>query len=242
MKKPLLVLVLMLAAVLPAAAQDATPTDPAEDPCFQHNGTLNAETGQCQNRMNIDISMDYPLELVGYPFILDAVDTLYAQTRVQFLNFAAESGFSPSPVYQWALDMSYEITAQTDSLLSVVFYDYEFTGGAHGNTYVHTLNFDLTAKNVIALADLFADGVVPYDTIASISATTLEERLGADGTFPEGYTADPLNFQFWILAPDGLTFYFPPYQVAPYAAGIQTVTIPLDALGLTDLPYVTGGA
>jgi len=35
------------------------------------------------------------------------------------------------------------------------------------------------------------------------------------------------NYQNWVLTPDALVFTFEQYQVAPYAAGPQTVTIPL---------------
>lgn len=244
MRRIIFVMMFILAMTLPVVAQDATPVptngeqptaSPADDLCFQHNGTIDANSGDCQQRMNLDLVMDYPLELADYPFILDVVDSYYDGARVQFLTNATNSGFAPSPVYNWQLDMSYEIAAQTDSLVSVVFYDYEYTGGAHGITQLQTMNFDLASESELSLVDLFPDGDVPYDAISEYAATVLEERLGKDATFPEGYTPDPENYVFWTLSADGITFHFSQYQVAPYAAGIQVVTVPFDVLGI-DVP------
>ena len=243
MRRAALLMVLMFVFAVSVSAQDTMPTPTATEAlCFSHNGTIDEKTGQCQQHMNLDLKMDYPLELVDYPFITDAVDSYYEQVRLNFMNEAQSSGFAPSPVFNWELYVSYDIAAQTDSLISVIFYDYEFTGGAHGNTGLRSMTFDLKSERELTLADLFSGGTVPYDTIASYAAKTLEDRLGADATFPQGYTPDPANFQFWTLAPDGITFYFAQYQVAPYAAGIQKVTIPLADLGLSDLSYVSAGS
>ena len=46
----------------------------------------------------------------------------------------------------------------------------------------------------------------------------------------EGTTPDAENFSRFSLTPAGIRFYFPPYQVAPWAAGMQPVDIPLAEL------------
>jgi ABC-type nitrate/sulfonate/bicarbonate transport system ATPase subunit len=38
------------------------------------------------------------------------------------------------------------------------------------------------------------------------------------------------NFSSLALTPKGICVYFQPYQVAPWAAGAQNVTVPLEAL------------
>jgi hypothetical protein len=43
-----------------------------------------------------------------------------------------------------------------------------------------------------------------------------------------------------VITPDALTFFFPPYQVAAYAAGPQTVSIPLAQLGALLAPPFAG--
>lgn len=225
--RKLLLSVLILILAMPVAAQ-------SDDLCFNKGGIIDEETGECQLVTNMEISLTYPVELADYSFVLDEVDAYYETVRSQFLDFITSSGSVPVPG-PYALDVSYEIPTHNEDLLSIVFYHYEFTGGAHGNTYLQTMTFDLAAETELTLADLFDDGTIPLDDISDYVATTLEDRLGADATFPEGYTADEINFQFWTVAEDGVTFYFPPYQVAPYAAGVQTVTIPYADLGISEI-------
>ncbi len=45
-----------------------------------------------------------------------------------------------------------------------------------------------------------------------------------------GTTAKVENFQDWYIDGTSLVIIFPPYQVAAYAAGEQTVTIPFSQL------------
>ncbi|QPC82785.1 DUF3298 and DUF4163 domain-containing protein [Phototrophicus methaneseepsis] len=228
-------ILLLMALVIPIAAQDSTPTATADtDLCFNKGGIIGEETGRCQLNMSVNISYDYPLELIDYPFIVDEVDDYYETARTSFLQMAVESGFAPSPVYIWESDLSYDISLMSDSLVSVIFYNYQFTGGAHGLTSMTAMTFDLSTETLLSLADLFPDGVVPYEAISDYSATVLEERLGADATFPEGYTPDPANYQIWTLSEEGLIIYFSQYQVAPYVAGIQQVVIPFDEIGVSE--------
>ncbi len=70
----------------------------------------------------------------------------------------------------------------------------------------------------------------PLATIAPLVQASLAAQLGdmADAAWiEEGASPDPANYQDWLLTPEALTFIFEPYQVAAYAAGPQTVSIPL---------------
>ncbi|NJR12921.1 DUF3298 domain-containing protein [bacterium] len=86
----------------------------------------------------------------------------------------------------------------------------------------------MAQERTLSLADLFQDGADPYALLAPLARADLTERLPdlADFVNP-GTEPTAENFATWILASDVLILYFPPYQVAPYAAGPQTVTIPL---------------
>ena len=46
----------------------------------------------------------------------------------------------------------------------------------------------------------------------------------------EGAKAVPENYRNWLVKPEGLEITFDPYQVGPYVAGPQYVTIPYKAL------------
>ena len=45
-----------------------------------------------------------------------------------------------------------------------------------------------------------------------------------------GTAANPGNFSVFRLTDAALEMYFPEYQVAPYGAGLQRVTIPFESL------------
>ncbi|HVO71034.1 MAG TPA: RsiV family protein [Aggregatilineaceae bacterium] len=57
-----------------------------------------------------------------------------------------------------------------------------------------------------------------------------EHHLTDTNRIHQGTGENPDNYKSWTITPDGLTFYFDPYQVAAYVAGTQTVTIPLAQL------------
>jgi hypothetical protein len=107
--------------------------------------------------------------------------------------------------------------------------EYSFTGGAHGGTTLSTFAYHGAAR--LALSDLFVPGA-PYLSRASRYAQTVfRQKLIDAGIFFEdmfapGVTPTEENFAVFSLGKDGITFIFQQYQVAPYVAGNQTMTIP----------------
>ena len=51
-----------------------------------------------------------------------------------------------------------------------------------------------------------------------------------DDWIQRGAGASGENYDSWTITKQGLKIHFDPYQVAPYAAGPQQVTIPYSAL------------
>ncbi len=131
------------------------------------------------------------------------------------------------------LTMKYEPIFRPDSLLGIKFEIYTFTGGAHGNTRIVTLNFDLKSNRRLALSDLFAIGTTFLDTLSAISKGILKLQLGEygqDDWIAKGAGPEPENFQRFLIGRDSLVFFFEQYTVAPYAAGVQRVSIQLQRL------------
>jgi hypothetical protein len=82
----------------------------------------------------------------------------------------------------------------------------------------------------LTLVDLFAPNVNYLDAIAKYSIAQLSTRdIGFQG-FELGATATAQNYRNWSITADGLMITFDEYQVAPYAAGPQTVVIPYQVL------------
>lgn len=102
-------------------------------------------------------------------------------------------------------------------------------GAAHPYSFSRTINFDLQANREVHLSDLFTPGV---DYLKLISDYCIAELQKTDffAGFETGADPTELNYQNWNLTPDGLLVNFDPYQVGPYAAGPQQITVPYATL------------
>jgi hypothetical protein len=110
-----------------------------------------------------------------------------------------------------------------------------YTGGAHGGQSLHTFTYDVENKKEIELSDLFSDTPDYLNRISQFAINDLkmqlQNMLGSEpnlNTITLGASPKKENFErFTINDYDVVTFYFPEYQVAPYAAGEQIVRMPL---------------
>ncbi len=104
-----------------------------------------------------------------------------------------------------------------------------YTGGAHPNHWPVTWVFDMTTGAVLTLDDLFEDVDMALAAVSSMVRATLTQLLGemvVPSMLEPGIAPSSDNYASFILNEEGIAFFFPPYQVAPYAAGQQVVTIP----------------
>ena len=98
-----------------------------------------------------------------------------------------------------------------------------YYGGAHGSYYIGGQAYDVETGQMILLSDVIKDDV----KMKEIVAKRLDEDYG-DIFFEDvyttidGYTLD--NFT-WSLDYTGVTLYFNQYELAPYAAGTQSVVL-----------------
>lgn len=141
----------------------------------------------------------------------------------------------PSP---YAKSIGVEPAAETGRLLSLKREDYEFTGGAHGNTTSSGILWDKTAKRLLQPAALFRPGAnlarLNAPLCAAVNAAKRERDPTADPVTPNGEMwscPDPAQTPF-VLAPGtggkagGLMFMVGPYVVGPYAEGGYEVVLP----------------
>lgn len=102
-------------------------------------------------------------------------------------------------------------------------------GAAHGMTVNTPATFDGYLQKEILLTDIF-DKRTPYIQFFSDTVTPVLKARMQDVFFETGTAPDAQNFRAWGFAADGFVLSFDAYQVGPYAAGTQTVTIPYAAL------------
>lgn len=109
--------------------------------------------------------------------------------------------------------------------LSLLYDGYYYLGGVHGMNMFWGENFDVKTGKKLALEDVLTDmGGLPqivreqlerhWSDVEFYDTLDLEEFFAA-----EGYTPS------WTLDYNGVTIYFNPYDIAPYAYGMQSVTL-----------------
>jgi uncharacterized protein YecT (DUF1311 family) len=180
---------------------------------------------------DVDISISYPQ--TGNR-VIDAALTDYANSSMA--DFRTYKPDFADHEHRYMMETTYEVARNDGHMFSVVFTIYADTGGAHPNTDYETFNFLLPDGALVLLPEI-VDG--PRG-IARISQLAVARLLHDIGSGPDALSdkdsitsgAGPLagNFRDFVWLPDALRIYFPPYQVAAYAAGPQQVTIPVNAL------------
>jgi len=107
--------------------------------------------------------------------------------------------------------------------VSILFAESVYLGGAHGDYWCEGITFDTQTGEELTLDDFVAD----KDGLTELIVSKLENIT--DGMLDEGWddlAREYINGEIeFVVEPYGITFYFPPYSIAPYAAGDFMVTV-----------------
>jgi hypothetical protein len=139
----------------------------------------------------------------------------------------------PAPLTNGSyFDTQYALVYQSNGLWALKF---SFSGYADGAThpfhYSMTFNYDLEQGRELALGDLFAADTGYLKAISSFCIAELTRRdIGFYGGFEHGAEPNDANYRNWNITFDGILITFDEYQVAPYAAGPQSITVPFSEL------------
>jgi len=162
------------------------------------------------------------------------LDAIVAGEIADFHAALEEWGEPRDPQWNSSFEADGSVVWVDPPLLSVVLdVSIYYAGAAHPGHYAITLVWDAERGRELTLEELFRPGAPWLEALARIAIPALEDELGemADpGWIVEGAGPDPANYSRWALVEEGLLVLFDPYQVAPYAAGPQAVTIPRAAL------------
>ncbi len=125
----------------------------------------------------------------------------------------------------WSSEMqvSYEEYFAEFGLVTVVFNIYQFTGGAHGNTFIKSITVDTENSKLVHLKDVIS--LESFKKLQETIRNRLKEKLDFDDFIDDG-TAKWNDFSSFAVTDSDIIFWFSPYQVAPYVYGVQKVVIP----------------
>lgn len=156
---------------------------------------------------------------------------LYQMAMVDYENAKAND----YPVRPYEAYTDYKVTYNENCTLSLYFDQYEYTGGAHGITIQSSDTWDLQKSRRMELKEFFTD--VKYKEF--IIDTIIKEIDSKKGTEDFMYFDDyeklvheNFNINSFYLDEVGIVLYFQSYDIAPYASGLPTFTIPYTTKGV----------
>lgn len=123
--------------------------------------------------------------------------------------------------------------SSNEDVLSTYLTNYNYTGGAHGMTYLSPFTVNLkTGECYSTLGSLFTEPEAGKKQITEKILAQIKEN--PDEYFPEAQeTVQEKNGDFhFYLEGDDLVVYFDLYDIAPYVAGIQYFRFPLKDLSV----------
>ena len=122
------------------------------------------------------------------------------------------------------------------SVLSLHGVNTTWVGGAHPNHSCTSANYDLTTGDVLTLGSILTheDSLSNLCQLLIDEATEIkaEKYLYTDyeDTIRNRFAQNESYNESWYFSNEGLCFYFSPYEIAPYSAGIITLTVPYENL------------
>jgi hypothetical protein len=224
-----------------------------------------ASAGQLSDVLETSASMvvgiTYPKGLEAYPGLVKVL-TDYSQQRRDELKREVEALGNDQPEIAYDLTLSYQKLAESPDLVAVAADGDLYTGGAHGQPLVMRYVWLPKQSKLLTAGELIPTAagwtavsayareqlkLAAQERIMEDKALTPEEvarLLSSDSkSIDEGAAAKVDNFEQFEPLLDanqkvrGLRFVFPPYQIGPYAYGVQSVDVPADVLR----PHVAAG-
>jgi len=196
-----------------------------------------------KDQLILTYTIEYPqFHSTKYHSVVKQINTYYEVEAAKFQRYCKNSLFHAAvvqyedsvkngyPIHAFEAVLKDEITYIDPCTISLYFDQYEYTGGAHGNTVRYSDNWDLITGMKLSLKELFAPKV-PFEVI--IFKQILEQieakNQEGTGTYFEGYDKNIMTYfnpESFYLTPKGIVIYYQQYELAPYSSGISEFLIP----------------
>lgn len=182
--------------------------------------------------MQNEIKISYPR--TKYTLLNRKIKEMISLLLEEFLQY----GETPLQLdFTYALDITTQ-ECRRDPYLSYVFFIFLDTGGAHPDHRIMTLTYDTKKNQMTTLEDLMKTTPNLLSILSQESRRELkklpyfvQEDYDKD-MFHSGTEAMIDNFSHFCFSDNGLTIFFPRYQIAPYYAGEFQIMIPYSKLGI----------
>lgn len=176
------------------------------------------------------------------------INITYPVTKYTFLNkeiasiinsyqkkFQEELKYITTNNY-YTLNISYQ-KYKYKNYISVILFTEFYTGGAHPNHLIKTINYDTKINKIITIDDLIAKDKNIIDKLSILSREYLSKnKIFNDEIVKEmmleGTKKKKENFSNFAFTDNGLMILFERYQIAPYYFGDYHIIVPYSKLNL----------
>ncbi|WP_274649776.1 WG repeat-containing protein [Paenibacillus humicola] len=167
-----------------------------------------------------------PDYLVYYPQLEGMPDAGAQRTVNARLRELSQVKPVPGGQLDYSYDGDFEVAFYKERLLELELEGYHFPfGAAHGMPTRTYVPIDLISGTIYELRDLFKPGSSYVEVLSAIVGRQIREDPQYSYVFPDSYKGIRADQPFYVTE-DALHLYFEPYEIAPYAAGFPTFTIP----------------
>lgn len=133
--------------------------------------------------------------------------------------------------YGWTSYSDVAAQRMDESYVSVLIYNSVYLGGAHPSNEQVAMNFDTATGTLLSLSRIFRTEC--KDSILKLLLSRLKEMessfqlfSGYQSTVQEKFEQMPADMtQNWFLTDRGITFFYNPYEISPYASGVVAVEL-----------------
>ncbi|MGI6034993.1 MAG: DUF3298 and DUF4163 domain-containing protein [Limnochordia bacterium] len=158
----------------------------------------------------------------------DRIMSFSAELASEAERSAEELKETNLPFRRYQAYTRFDVYGNDKDILSLPITFYQYTGGAHGLSFIESTNIDLESGKQLTLTD-FLTGADRQEILMK----AIREQIAAaeEDYFPESLnlTALPNEGDFYLEG-DQLVVYYDSYEIAPYATGIPAFKIPLSLL------------
>ena len=165
-------------------------------------------------------------------FIDSIIDDFKEENKEQ-IKYAKEQGFEPRDIdYEYVINTEVHYGNHHD-IIGHFIKTYQYTGGAHGGTFITCRNYRLEDGSVVTLENYFKPGyekvLIPIleRKLLEYAECSSRDELDDHGYFSNEPMFVPENFE---IRKDTIDFIFNQYDIAPYSTGITTLSVPEDEI------------
>jgi len=164
---------------------------------------------------------------------IDSIIDLFKEENMEQIRYAREEGFEPRDIdYEYVINTEVHYGNGRD-IIGHFINMYQYTGGAHGGTFITCRNYRLEDGSVVTLDNYFKPD---YEKVLiPILEKKLLEYAGCgsrDELDEHGYFSDEPMFvsKNFEIRQDTVDFIYNQYDIAPYSTGITTLSVSNDEI------------